>query len=282
MSTRSAIPYITLNDGTTLPAVGFGTYTLNGTKGVNDMVRAVRNGYRLFDSAFNYENEGAVGRAIAQCGVAREELRVISKLPGRHHAYDEAITTVEESLYRTGLDYFDLYLIHWPNPIQNHYVEAWQAMIEVQKRGLVRSIGVCNFLPEHLQRLIDETDVTPSINQVELHPYFPQDEQRAWDSKHGIVTQSWSPLGRASAVLNDPLLKGISERLGKSIPQIILRWHVQLGAIPIPKASSNERQIENLSLFDFMLSDDDMAQIATLAHPDGRIMDMDPARHEEF
>lgn len=282
MSTRSDIPQITLNDGTTLPAVGFGTYTLNGTQGVDDMVKAIHNGYRLLDSAFNYENEGAVGRAVAQCGVAREELRVVSKLPGRHHAYDEAIATVEESLYRAGLDYFDLYLIHWPNPIQNHYVEAWRAMIEVQKRGLVRSIGVCNFLPEHLQRLIDETGVTPSINQIELHPYFPQAEQRAWDTAHGIVTESWSPLGRASAVLQDPMLKVIADRHGKSIPQIILRWHTQLGAIPIPKASSDARQIENLSLFDFTLTDDDMAKIATLARPDGRIADQDPARYEEF
>ncbi|WP_414500560.1 aldo/keto reductase [Zymobacter sp. IVIA_12111.31 C1] len=282
MSSRSDIPQITLNDGTTLPAVGFGTYTLNGTQGVDDMVKAIHNGYRLLDSAFNYENEGAVGRAVAQCGVAREELRVVSKLPGRHHAYDEAIATVEESLYRAGLDYFDLYLIHWPNPIQNHYVEAWRAMIEVQKRGLVRSIGVCNFLPEHLQRLIDETGVTPSINQIELHPYFPQAEQRAWDTAHGIVTESWSPLGRASAVLQDPTLKVIADRHGKSIPQIILRWHTQLGAIPIPKASSDARQIENLSLFDFTLTDDDMAKIATLARPDGRIADQDPARYEEF
>lgn len=282
MSTSSNIPQITLNDGTTLPAVGFGTYTLNGAAGVDDMVRAIHNGYRLLDSAFNYENEGAVGRAVAQCGVAREELRIISKLPGRHHAYDEALVTVEESLYRSGLDYFDMYLIHWPNPIQGHYVEAWRAMIEVQKRGWVRSIGVCNFLPEHLQRVIDETGVTPSINQIELHPYFPQAEQRAWDKAHGIMTQSWSPLGRASQILQDPMIKSIAERLGKSIPQVILRWHTQLGAIPIPKASSDERQRENLALFDFALTDEDMAQIATLARPDGRIMDMDPARYEEF
>lgn len=282
MSTHSGIPQVTLNDGTTLPAVGFGTYTLNGAQGVDDMVRAIHNGYRLLDSAFNYENEGAVGRAVAQCGVQREALRVVSKLPGRHHAYDEAITTVEESLYRAGLEYFDLYLIHWPNPLQDHYVEAWQAMIEVQKRGLVRSIGVCNFLPEHLQRLLDETGVTPSINQIELHPYFPQAEQRAWNTQHGIVTQSWSPLGRASAVLQDPHLQAIAKRLGKSIPQVILRWHTQLGAIPIPKASSDARQIENLSLFDFTLTDNDMAKIAMLARPHGRIADQDPACYEEF
>lgn len=280
--TADDIPQITLNDGTTLPAIGFGTYKLNGSSGVEGMTRAIHNGYRLLDSAFNYENEGAVGRAVDSAGVPRDELRVVSKLPGRHHAFDQAVTTVEESLYRAGLDYFDLYLIHWPNPSQGLYVEAWQAMIEVKKRGLVRSIGVCNFLPEHLQRLIDETGVIPSVNQIELHPYFPQDQQRAWDAEHGIVTQSWSPLGRANQLLQEPVIGSIAERLGKSIPQVILRWHYQLGALPLPKAASTERQRENLSLFDFELSSEDMALIATLASPDGRTFDQDPASYEEF
>ena len=276
------VPWITLNDDTTLPAVGFGTYTLNGNEGVATIVRALCSGYRLIDTAFNYENEGAVGHAVARAGIPRDQLRVASKLPGRHHRYPEAITTVEESLYRMGLDYLDLYLIHWPNPAQEHYVDAWRAMIEMQQRGLVRSIGVCNFLPEHLQRLIDETGVTPSVNQIELHPHFPQNEQRAWNAAHGIVTQSWSPLGRAGDVLKHPILQRIAERVGKSVPQVILRWHVQLGSIPIPKATAEARQIDNLSLFDFALGDGDMAQIATLARPDGRQANQDPARYEEF
>ncbi|MCP9307910.1 aldo/keto reductase [Zymomonas mobilis] len=277
-----SIPSIRLNDGNDLPAVGFGTYKLNGSAGVSDIVSAIKVGYRLLDSAFNYENEGAVGEAVREAGIARDKLRIVSKLPGRHHHFEEAIATVEESLYRAQLDYYDLYLIHWPNPSKDLYIEAWQALIEARKKGLIRSIGVCNFLPGHLERLIKETGVTPVVNQVELHPYFPQEEQRAWDKAHGIVTESWSPLGRASKLLQDDTIKKIADRLGKSIPQVILRWHVQLGAIPIPKASSKERQIENLSLFDFELSPQDIEIIATLARPDGRLADQDPARYEEF
>ncbi|MFT8737203.1 MAG: aldo/keto reductase [Zymomonas mobilis] len=276
------IPTIRLNDGNDLPAVGFGTYKLNGSAGVDDIVSAIKVGYRLLDSAFNYENEGAVGEAVRQADIPRDTLRVVSKLPGRHHHFAEAIATVEESLYRAQLDYYDLYLIHWPNPSKDLYVEAWQALIEARKRGLIRSIGVCNFLPEHIEKLIKETGVTPAVNQVELHPYFPQEEQRAWDKAHGIVTESWSPLGRASKLLQDDTIKTIADRLGKSIPQVILRWHVQLGAIPIPKASSKERQIENLSLFDFELSPQDLEKIATLARPDGRLANQDPAHYEEF
>ncbi|MFT8658949.1 MAG: aldo/keto reductase [Zymomonas mobilis] len=282
MMSPISIPSIRLNDGNDLPAVGFGTYKLNGSAGVSDIVSAIKVGYRLLDSAFNYENEGAVGEAVREAGIARDKLRIVSKLPGRHHHFEEAIATVEESLYRAQLDYYDLYLIHWPNPSKDLYVEAWQALIEARKKGLIRSIGVCNFLPEHLERLIKETGVTPVVNQVELHPYFPQEEQRAWDKAHGIVTESWSPLGRASKLLQDDTIKKIADRLGKSIPQVILRWHVQLGAIPIPKASSKERQIENLSLFDFELSPQDIEIIATLARPDGRLADQDPARYEEF
>ncbi|AFC86184.1 aldo/keto reductase [Frateuria aurantia] len=276
------VPQIRLNDGTDLPAVGFGTYLMNGSTGVEGMVSAIKQGYRLLDSAFNYENEGAVGEAVRRSGVPRSDLRVVSKLPGRHHAFDEAIRTVEESLYRAQLDYYDLYLVHWPNPSKDLYVEAWKALIEAKKRGLIRSIGVCNFLPEHLERLIAETGVTPSINQIELHPYFPQAEQRQWDQKHGIITQSWSPLGRANQLLKDQLLQGIADEVGKSIPQVILRWHYQLGAIALPKAASPQRQLENISLFDFELSPDQMQRIGTLARPDGRTFDQDPSRYEEF
>lgn len=280
--TTPPIPNVALNDGATMPAIGFGTYKLNGAQGVTDMVSALHTGYTLLDSAFNYENEGAVGAAIRKAGLPRETLRVTSKLPGWHHHFDEAIATVEESLYRAQLDYYDQYLIHWPNPSKGLYVEAWTALVEAQKRGLIRSIGVCNFLPEHLEAIISATGVTPAVNQIELHPYFPQDAQRAFNAKHGIATQSWSPLGRASSMLQDPLLQEIATRTGRSIAQVILRWHVQLGAVPLPKASSPERQLQNLSVFDFELTADDMAKIATLARPDGRTFDQDPARYEEF
>lgn len=277
-----AVPGVTLNDGTTLPKIGFGTYKLNGTEGVAGMVSAIHAGYRLLDSAFSYENEGALGEAVRQAGVPRAELRITSKLPGRRQPFRDAIATIEESLYRARLDYYDLYLIHWPNPSKGLYVEAWQALIEARKRGLLRSIGVCNFLPPHLERIIEETGVVPAINQVELHPYFPQAEQRTFDRAHGIVTESWSPLGRANQLLEDPTIGAIARRLGRTIPQVILRWHVQLDAIPLPKAASRERQVENLSVFDFALSAEDMASIATLARPDGRTFDQDPARYEEY
>lgn len=276
------IPEITLNDGLKLPAIGFGTYKLNGSDGVQAIRQAIKLGYRLLDSAFNYENEGAVGEAVRQCGVPREELLITSKLPGRRQKYREALATVEESLYRAGLGYYDLYLIHWPNPSRDLYVEAWQAMIEAQKRGLVRSIGVCNFLPHHLDRLIRETGVTPSVNQIELHPFFNQAEQRAYDQEHGILTESWSPLGRANSILSNDRIAAIAASHGKTVTQIILRWHIQLGALPIPKASSEAHQCENISVFDFSLTDAEMEIINGLTRPDGRTFNQDPDVYEEF
>lgn len=276
------IPTLTLNDGTTFPAITFGTYKLNGAAGVEAMKSALSVGYEALDSAFNYENEGAVGRAARDGGRDRKDLRIASKLPGRHHTYDDALTTIEESLYRAQLDYYDLYYIHWPNPKQGKYVEAWKALIEAKKRGQIRSIAVCNFLPEHLERLEAETGVLPSINQIELHPYFPQDEMRKWNQDHGILTQAWSPLGRASDLLTNPLLEKIAKRVGKGVGQVILRWHHQLGSVPIPKSATPERQIENMSIFDFTLTDEDMVTIATLARPNGRLKNQDPAVYEEF
>ncbi|MDR1827293.1 MAG: aldo/keto reductase, partial [Methylobacteriaceae bacterium] len=237
MST-SAVPMIELNDGNSMPAIGFGTYILKGRAGAEVMRAALDNGYRLLDSAFNYENEGAVGEAVRLSGVPRGEVFVTSKLPGRRHAYKEALETIEESLFRARLDYFDLYLIHWPNPARGLYVEAWQAFVEARKRGMVRSIGVSNFLPEHLSRLIQETGVTPAVNQVEQHPYFPQAEQLAAHRKYGIVTEAWSPLGRGNDLLHNPVLDAIARRLGKTVPQVILRWQVEQDVVPLPKAAS--------------------------------------------
>lgn len=279
---HTTIPQITLNDGLVIPAIGLGTYNLRGASGVQAMTTAIDMGYRLLDSAFNYENEGAVGEAIHRSSVSREQLLITSKLPGRHHQYDKAIYTIQESLYRTKLDYYDLFLIHWPNPKTDLYVEAWQALIDAQKWGLIRSIGVCNFLPEHLDRLKKETGVLPSINQVELHPFFSQKEQLAYDKENGIITESWSPLGRANNVLENETIQQIAEAHGKTISQVILRWHTQLGALPIPKSSSPQRQQENLEIFDFQLTEEQMQQISGLTRDDGRIADQDPAVYEEF
>ncbi|KZU14149.1 2 5-diketo-D-gluconic acid reductase [Lactiplantibacillus plantarum] len=272
----------TLRDGLTVPKIGFGTYKLNGAHGVQVIDSAIDRGYRLLDTAFNYENEGAVGEAVRRSSVPRSELLISSKLPGRHHTYTEAINTIQESLYRAGLDYYDLYLIHWPNPKEDHYVEAWQALIDAQKLGLIRSIGVSNFLPEHLERLNKETGVLPVINQVELHPSFNQQAQRDYDQAHGILTQDWSPLGRASEMLQNETLKEIAVHYHKNVGQLILRWELQLGTLPIPKSSTPSRQAGNMDVFDFEISAADMATINGLSQVDGRLNNQDPAVYQEF
>ncbi|ALO03162.1 aldo/keto reductase [Lactiplantibacillus paraplantarum] len=272
----------TLRDGLTVPKIGFGTYKLNGAHGVQVIDSAIDRGYRLLDTAFNYENEGVVGEAVRRSSVPRSELLISSKLPGRHHTYAEAINTIQESLYRAGLDYYDLYLIHWPNPKEDHYVEAWQALIDAQKLGLIRSIGVSNFLPEHLERLNKETGVLPVINQVELHPYFNQQAQRDYDQAHGILTQDWSPLGRASEMLQNETLKEIAAHYHKNVGQLILRWELQLGTLPIPKSSTPSRQAGNMDVFDFEISAADMATINDLSQADGRLNNQDPAVYQEF
>jgi diketogulonate reductase-like aldo/keto reductase len=276
------IPEITLYDGLKLPVIGLGTYRLNGNAGANAIVNAIDMGYRLIDSAYNYENEGTIGEAIRRSSVSRQELIITSKLPGRYHTYEKAVTTIQESLYRANLDYYDLYLIHWPNPSQNLYVEAWQALIDAQKWGLIRSIGVCNFLPEHMDRLIKETGVKPSINQIELHPFFNQKEQRAYHEKHQIVTESWSPLARGNELLQNDTIKSIAEKHNKTIAQVILRWHYQIGSVSIPKSANPKRQLENISIFDFQLDETDMTKINALNRPDGRTFNQDPAVYEEF
>jgi len=278
----SSITAITLQDGLKIPAIGFGTYLLKGQSGVESIQTAIETGYRLIDSAFNYENEGTVGEAIRQSAVGREQLLITSKLPGRHHSFQKALDTIQESLFRAGLSYYDLYLIHWPNPLEDQYVEAWQALIEAKKRGLIRSIGVCNFLPEHLERLKKETGVLPSINQIEMHPYFNQKAQLKWHQEQGIATEAWSPLGRGNEMLQDQSIRAIADAHRKSIAQVILRWHIQRGVIPIPKAVSKEHQLENIRVFDFDLSDKEMATMDLLTRENGRTHDQDPAVYQEF
>jgi len=277
-----AIPTHTLNDGNVLPAIGFGTYPLRGDDGVAAVRSAIENGYRLIDTAVNYENETEVGEAIRRSGVARDDLVVTSKLPGRHHGYDDAIASVHASLERLGLDRLDLHLIHWPNPSVGQYVEAWHALVDLQKQGLVRSIGVSNFSPEHLETIIDDTGVTPAVNQIELHPYFPQSVMRDVHEKYGIRTESWSPLGKRQAPFSEPPVAQAAERLGVTPGQVILRWQVQLGSIPIPKSATPERQRQNLDVFGFELTADEAAAITALGRPDGRLFGGDPDTHEEM
>ena len=272
-----------LSDGQHLPEIGFGTYKLNGFAGTQSILSAVDAGYRLFDTAFNYQNEGTVGQAIQQSHVNRDELIITSKLPGKYYSsYQDSIDLIQESLYRSKLDYFDLYLLHWPNPIDDHYLEAWHTLIQAQKFGLVKSIGVCNFLPEHIERLKKETNILPVVNQVELHPYFNQQELREYNNTQNILTQAWSPLGRASAILKGPVLVELAKKYHKNIGQLVLKWEISLGVLPIPKASSYARQKGNLDLFDFEISSSDMQRINDLTKPDGRTNNQDPAVYQEF
>lgn len=278
------IPTTTAHGGLTLPVLGFGTYRLKGREGGAAIERAIGAGYRLLDSAFNYENEGTVGAAARATGhgIARDELIVTSKLPGRHHEHDAAIATIEESVARTGLDRIDLYLIHWPNPEVGRYVEAWGALVEAKQRGLIGAIGVCNFLPEHIDRLQAETGVLPEVNQIELHPYFPQEEQLAYDREHGILTEAWSPLGRGNDLLDRPEIAEVAAAHGATAGQVVLAWAISRGAVPLPKAASPERQRENLGALDVALRDDEVAAITALGRPDGRLADQDPAVYQEF
>ena len=276
------IPTYQLNDGNTLPAIGFGTYPLKGEDGVAAIRSAIEVGYRLLDTAVNYGNESEVGEAIRQSGVPREELQVTSKIPGRHHGYDDAVRSTRESLERLGLEYLDLHLIHWPNPRQGRFQEAWRALVDLRKEGLVRSIGVSNFTAAHLRRIVDETGVTPAVNQIELHPYFPQVDMRKADEELGIRTESWSPLGKRQAPFSEPPVAAAAAAHGVTPGQVILRWQVQLGSIPIPKSATPERQRQNLDVFGFELSDDEMAAITGLGRPDGRLFGGDPDTHEEM
>ena len=217
------VPRVTLNDGNSLPAIGFGTYPLRGDEAVAAIGSALEIGYRLIDTAVNCGNEADVGRAVRQSGLARDDIQITSKLPGRHHAYDDAIRSVEESLQRLQVDYLDLHLIHWPNPSVGKYLQAWQALIDLRERGLIRSIGVSNFTQAHLGRIIDETGVVPAVNQIELHPRFPQQHMRAVDTDLGIITQAWSPMGKARAPLDEPAVLDAAQRLGVAPGQVILR-----------------------------------------------------------
>ncbi|WP_376778127.1 aldo/keto reductase [Exiguobacterium himgiriensis] len=276
------IPTIKLHDGYDIPAIGLGTVYLRGETGVDAITCAIRNGYRLIDSAIRYDNEGTVGEAVRQSGIPREQLFLTSKLRGQYFDYDDALEMIRESLYRANLDYWDLFLLHWPNPKQDKYVEAWRALIQAKENGWIRSIGVSNFMPEHLDRLIEETGETPVINQIEMHPYFSQVEQRQADKDRNIITEAWSPLSRARTVIHDETITELARQKGKTVSQVILRWHVQLGVIPLPRSSSEMHQKENLDVFNFELTDDEMETLNQLTKSDGRIDNQDPREYEEF
>lgn len=275
-------PRLTLNDGQSVPAIGFGTYPLRGDDGVEAMVQALESGYRLLDTAVNYGNEEEVGEAVRRSGLARKDVQVTSKIPGRHHEYDKAIGSVEESLRRLRFDYLDQVLIHWPNPRVGKYVEAWRALVELRERGLVRSVGVSNFTEKHLHEVIEDTGVTPALNQVELHPYFPQQEMVRVHADLGIQTEAWSPLGKRSAPFAEPPVAAPAERYGVTPAQVIVRWHLQRRSLPLPKSATPQRQRQNLDVFGFELTDAEVQAITALGRPDGRLFNGDPETHEEM
>ena len=274
-------------DDSTLPAIGLGTYRLRGRRGADAVVSAVRTGYRLIDSAFSYENEGSVSdgvaRAIAEGLASRAELIVTSKVPGRHFGYEQTLAAVEESAARMrSIGAIDLYLIHWPNPEQNKYVDTWRALIEARERALVRHIGVSNFLPEHIDRIEAATGVLPAVNQIESHPRFPNTEQIAYDAERGITTEAWSPIGRGSDLLADPLIGEVAAAHGVTAAQAVLAWHMARGVVPIPKSSSAGRQAENLAAAAIILDPAEVETISSLGRPDGRLAGQAPAVYEEM
>ncbi|RNE57014.1 aldo/keto reductase [Cryobacterium tepidiphilum] len=266
-------PLVSLNDGRSIPQLGFGVYKIADAAASDAVQVALQAGYRHIDTAALYENEAGVGRGVAASGLPREDVFVTTKVWNDRHGYDQTLRAFDESLAKLRLDYVDLYLIHWPSPRQDRYVETYRALEKLRADGLARSIGVSNFHPHHLDRLLAETDVVPVLNQVELHPWLAQRDVRAYDDAHGIRTEAWSPLARGRAA-DDPLLQEIGRKYGKSPAQVVIRWHLDLGTIVIPKSATPSRIRENIDVFDFHLDTDDMARIATL--DDGSRTGRDP------
>lgn len=269
-----------LADGNTIPAIGLGTYGLNDQTGVEAIVSAIHDGYRLIDTAYNYGNEEVVAEAIRRSEVDRSDLFVTTKLPGRHHGTEETLASFEQSRKRLDLDWVDLYLIHWPMPKRDRYVDSWRSMIKLKERGVVRSIGVSNFTPAMLDRLADETGLMPVVNQVELHPYFPQAELRAYHAAHSIRTESWSPLAKRTELLSEPVIGEIATAHEVTPAQVVLAWHLALGAVPIPKSADAGRRRENLDVFDIDLDEAEVEAISGLER--GRLWGADPETHEEL
>jgi 2,5-diketo-D-gluconate reductase A len=273
MTTTANVPTVELTGGVRIPQFGFGVFQIPPEKTAGAVRAALETGYRHIDTAQMYRNEAGVGAGIADSGLAREEVFVTTKLANDAQGHDNAITALEGSLRRLGLDHVDLYLIHWPLPHQDKYVKTWQAFEEILRAGKARAIGVSNFQPAHLDRLADETGTVPAVNQIELHPALQQPDLRAYHRAHGIATEAWSPLAQAE-VLEDPVLTGLAEKHGRTAAQVVLRWHIQLGNIVFPKSSSPARMRENIDVFGFELDDEDMAAIGEL--DDGHRTGPDP------
>ncbi|MGX7726130.1 MULTISPECIES: aldo/keto reductase [Rhodococcus] len=272
--TSSTIPTVTLNNGVEIPQLGFGVFQIPEDETTAAVSAALETGYRHIDTAAAYGNEAGVGRALADSGLSRDELFITTKVWNSDQGYDATLRAFDTSLAALGLDRLDLYLIHWPTPARDLYADTWRALERLVVEGRLRAAGVSNFQPAHLQRLLDGSSLVPTINQIELHPGLQQSELRAFHAEHGIATEAWSPLAQG-AVLDDEAITSIAGRTGKSPAQVVLRWHLQLGNVVIPKSVTPSRIRENFEVFDFELTDEDMSTIAgadrdlrTGPHPD--------------
>jgi 2,5-diketo-D-gluconate reductase A len=260
----ASVPTLTLNNGVQIPQLGFGVFQIPPEETAEATLAALEVGYRHIDTAEMYRNEREVGAAVARSGLPRDQLFVTSKLNNGFHAHDAALKAFDGTLEALGLDYLDLFLVHWPLPgIDVDYVETWRAMEEIYGSGRTRAIGVSNFKEHHLRRLFGASEVRPAVNQIEIHPYLAQDDLRAFDADHEIVTEAWSPIAQGK-VLDDPAILGVAERVGRTPAQVVLRWHIQRGDVVFPKTVSRERMAENYALFDFELAEDDMEVITGL------------------
>ncbi|MFC7303362.1 aldo/keto reductase [Streptomyces monticola] len=271
----SKVPTITLNNGVAMPQLGFGVWQVPDNEAQTAVGTALDAGYRSIDTAAIYGNEEGTGQALTASGIAREELFVTTKLWNSEQGYDATLRAFDTSLDKLGLDYVDLYLIHWPLPAKDSYVDTYKAFEKIYADGRAKAIGVSNFLPEHLERLIGETSVVPAVNQIELHPQLQQAASREFHAQHGIATEAWSPLGQGKGLLDVPTVVAIAQKHGKTPAQVVLRWHLQLGNVVIPKSVTPSRIQENIDVFGFELDDEDLGAIAAL--DEGKRLGPDPA-----
>ena len=275
-----AAPTLPLRNGARIPTIGLGTWPLQGAESAAQVRTAIEAGYRLVDTAENYHNEEGVGQGIRDSGIDRSEVFITTKLNRAWHSVDGVRRAYEASLKRLGVDYLDLLLVHWPNPDQDRYVEALRGLEAVRFDGGLKAIGTSNFKPAHLERVLAETGIEPDVNQIQLSPYATRDASRAYAAEHGIVIESWSPIGASSNELrNDPVITAIAAELGRSATQVVLRWHLQLGLVAIPKSADPGRIAENIAVFDFELRDDQMAAISALDRGESEVADSDVVGH---
>jgi 2,5-diketo-D-gluconate reductase A len=260
----SSVPALVLNNGVEIPQLGYGVFKVPPEDTRQAVLTALETGYRHIDTARLYDNEAAVGEAVRESGLMRDEVFVTTKVWNTDQGYDATLRAFDDSLARLGFDVLDLYLIHWPTPARDLYLDTWRAMEKVYLDGRVRAIGVSNFQPDHLRRLLDRSDVVPVLNQIEVHPYLQQTEARKANEELGVLTEAWGPIARGGALLEDPVITALADKHARTPAQVVLRWHIELGHVVIPKSATPSRIAENFAIFDFSLDDSDMAEIASL------------------